>query len=127
MKYLSNYVEEAQTALFDRLGVFFAFSNKQFDEAKKEGVKYTQLGAGLICPVGKAKELMDELDKIHAAGMKQDLEENTREGVIRRELENHECYYTGDIESCVDRIKDYGITAEEIQVVFRSERQKQSA
>jgi len=127
MKYLSNYVEEPQTELFSRIGAFFAFSNKQFDEQKKEGVKYTQLGCGLICPVGTATELMDELDKINEAGIKQDLEENGREGIIRRELENHECYYTGDTSACVDRLKDYGITREEIRVVFCEELHKQSA
>ncbi|WP_456303359.1 DUF7659 family protein, partial [Vibrio lentus] len=45
-------------------GAFFAFSNKQFDEAKKEGVKYASLGMGLICPVDNAKQLMTRLDSI---------------------------------------------------------------
>jgi len=39
MKYLTNYIEEEQTEALNRAGAFFAFSDKQFDEAKKEGVK----------------------------------------------------------------------------------------
>ena len=70
---------------------------------------------------------MDELDKIHEAGVKQDLAENGKDGVIKRELGNYECYYTGDIETCVDALKSYGITEEEIRVVFKQEWSKQTA
>jgi hypothetical protein len=41
MKYLTDYTQEAQTKLFEEKGVFFAFSNKQFEEQRKEGIKYT--------------------------------------------------------------------------------------
>ena len=61
MKYLTNYIEEAQTMSFDRAGAFFAFSNKQFDEKKVDGVKYINCGAGLICPKDKVEQLMKEL------------------------------------------------------------------
>ncbi len=125
MKYLCNYTENAQTELFNKVGAFFAFSNKQFDEGKKEGVKYSHLGAGLICPVGTGKEIMTTLDRIHKDGIQQDLAENSKEGVIKRELANHECYYTGDISACVDALADYGITKEEILAVYRIEQPKQ--
>ena len=122
MKYLNNYVEDAQTELFDKLGVFFAFSNKQFDEGKKEGVEYCSLGAGIICPKGNEKELMSELDKINKQGIHQDIIENGSENIIKRELSNHECYYTGDISDCVDKLDGYGITREQIKAVFNVER-----
>ena len=122
MKYLSNYIEDKQTALFDRLGIFFAFSNKQFDEGKKEGVKYSSLGSGIICPVGKSEEFYDCLDKIVKAGIHQDICENGSENIIKRELSNHECYYTGDVSDCVDKLVDYGITKDQILIVFRDER-----
>jgi len=127
MKYLSDYTELAQTELFERLGIFFAFSNKQFDEGKKEGVKYCSLGAGTICPAGKVKEFLDSIDLIVKAGIQRDLAENGREGVILRELANHECYYTGDISDCVDKLEDYGITADEIRPVFNREWANQTA
>jgi hypothetical protein len=50
MKYLSNYVEAAQTKLFNETGTFFAFSNKQYDDQAKAGIEYASLGAGIICP-----------------------------------------------------------------------------
>ncbi len=121
MKYLSTYMEDQQTALFEKLGVFFAFSTEQFNEGKKEGVKYCDAGGGMLCPVGNEKELVDELDRIYKECIQQDLSENGREGVIKRELSNHECYYTGDIDDCVDKLKDYSITTKEIRDIFNKE------
>lgn len=125
MKYLINYIEEAQTKAFNKAGAFFAFSDKQFDEQKKEGVEYSHIGAGLICPKENCKSLVEALGAIHKAGMEQDLKENTKEGVIKRELANHEAYYTGSIDSTFDALEAYGITAQEILTVFRTERQLQ--
>jgi hypothetical protein len=47
MKYLMDYMENKQTKALNKAGAFFAFSNEQFDKAKKEGIKYISLGAGL--------------------------------------------------------------------------------
>jgi hypothetical protein len=115
MKYLTDYVQEKQTALFDKLGVFFAFSNKQLDEQKKEGVVYVSMGAGMICPKDNAKELHEGLNSIHDAGRAQDLAENGKKGVIHRELGNHEYSYTHDISDTVRALSGYGLTDEEIQ------------
>lgn len=63
MKYLSHYLEEAQTKAFEKAGAFFAFSNSQFDEKKKDGVKYVDMGAGLICPKENMVTLARELNQ----------------------------------------------------------------
>ena len=65
MKYLSDYMNEKQTALFNRTNSFFAFGDKQFQEQRKEGVKYASLGNGLICPVEYADELQSGLKTIY--------------------------------------------------------------
>ena len=122
MKTLSNYVEEGQTKAFDKAGAFFAFGDKQLEEQKKEGVKYLSMGMGLVCPADNCKELAATLKSVHIAGMKQDMEENGKENIIKRELSNHEAYYTYEIEDTVDALKCYGITAEEIRVVFNKEK-----
>ena len=115
MKYLSNYIEEAQTKAFKEAGAFFAFSNKQFNEAKQDGVEYCSMGAGLICPKDNAEKLDNNLMRIVAEGIKADLAENGRKGVIHRELGNHEYCITHDITDTVEKLKDYGITPEEIR------------
>jgi hypothetical protein len=128
MKFLQDYQEEKQSALFERLGAFFAFSNEQFNEAKKPNVKYYNCGAGLICPKENAAELMKELADIHKAAIKQDLEENGKEAIILRELYNHECFYTGDYSDCVEKLKLYpGITPEDIKKAYIKELYKETA
>lgn len=119
MKYLQDYIEEAQLAAFKKHGAFFAFSIEQFDEQKQKGVTYTRIGSGLICPKENAADLMKEIQDTYLAGIKQDMEENGKEAIIKRELDNHECYYTGRIDDCVEKLTDYPITEEEIRKVFR--------
>lgn len=118
MKYLSDYTKQAQSNLFDELGVFFAFSNKQFEAAKKKGVEYVSLGMGMIAPKNNAKQLVERLDQIHKDGIKQDIADNGKEAIIRRELFNHECFYTHDITDCVEKLKDYGYSHDDIFQVY---------
>lgn len=107
MKYLSAYTEAPLSALFSELGVFFAFSKEQFNAKKVEGVEYNALSGGAIVPVGKVEEFLRRVDEIHEQGIKEDLAENTLEGVIERELINHEAYYTGSTEETQDALADY--------------------
>ena len=121
MKYLSEYTEDKTTKLLNECGAFFAFSMDQFNKAKVEGVKYVNGGMGLICPKEHIKAVREGVDKIHLEGIKQDLAENGKEGIIIRELNNYECYYTGDVEDCVDALKAYKIDQEEIEAVFNNQ------
>lgn len=118
MKYLSDYTNDPISKHMDSLGAFFAFSNGQFNEKQVDGVDYVSLGAGMICPRENTKLLVDGLEDIHKKGIEFDLRDNGRKKIIERELSNHECFYTGDIEDCVDTLKDYGITEQEISRVF---------
>ncbi|HFI9382355.1 TPA: DUF7659 family protein [Vibrio parahaemolyticus] len=118
MKYLSDYIQQPQTALFDELGAFFAFSNKQFDQAKKKGIEYVSLGMGMIVPKNNAKQLVERLEVIQKEGIKQDIAENGKEAIIRRELFNHECFYTGDICDCVEKLEEYGYSYDDIYQVY---------
>jgi hypothetical protein len=119
MKYLSHYIEQAQTDLFNEAGAFFAFGQKQFDEKVKPGVKYCDLGGNLICPVDKARGLVEGLNAAYKAGIEQDMVENSRKDIILRELANHECWYVGDISEAVDKLKDYGISRDEILTAYK--------
>ncbi len=120
-KYLSDYMEAKQTDLFNKTGAFFCFSVKQFNESKKEGVAYVRLDDGMVCPKKNVNKLVSGLEKIYKDSIAQDLLENTKEGVIIRELENYECYYTGSTKSCYEALVDYGITKEEINKVFNEQ------
>jgi len=115
MKYLSHYIEAKQTELFDKTGAFFAFSQAQFEEKIKEGIKYVSMGSGLICPKDKADELNEGLSRIAKEGMQEDLAENGRVGIIHRELGNHEYCITHDPTDTIEKLAPYGIIAEEIR------------
>ena len=121
MKNLQDYQEEKQTALFNKTKAFFAFGTKQFDEQKQPNTKYVNCGAGLVCPKGQEKILVDGLTEIHQNAIKEDIAENGTEAIIRRELYNYECFYTGDISDAVSRLADYDIKVSQIQSVYRQE------
>tara|TARA_B100001059_G_scaffold222859_1_gene247248 strand:+ start:138 stop:524 length:387 start_codon:yes stop_codon:yes gene_type:complete len=118
MKYLSHYIQDKQSQAFYEAGAFFAFSNQQFEDGKKEGVKYTSIGMCLICPTDSAKQLITRLDSIAQEGIAEDIKENGKKAIIRRELFNHECFYANDICDCVEKLEGYGISYDEIYEVF---------
>ena len=120
MKYLSDYMEAKQTELFQRTGTIFAFSDKQFEEQRKENVKYVDMGAGMITEKPFVEEVINELDKIHKEAMVQDIKENGIQGVIQRELENYETYYTNDLEPAMEALESYPeITQDDIINVYQ--------
>ena len=119
MKTLQDYKTEKQNKAFEKAGAFFAFSQKQFSQSEKDGEKYVSLGGGLICIDGREEELVNSLKEIHENAIKEDLEENGRDGVIERELLNHEIFYTYDIEQTVEALEDYGITEDEVNNVWK--------
>ena len=118
MKYLSNYIQDAQTTLLNQTGAFFAFSQEQFNEGKKEGAKYSAIGGGMICPKEKVDILMAGLDVIQQAGIKQDIADNGIEAIIARELSNHEAFYTYNLSDTIQALEDYDIKPEQVKEVF---------
>ena len=120
MKNLMDYTKEKQTKLFEKYGVFFAFSDKQFDEQKKEGIEYRSLSCGAICPKDNCKAFNQDHSKAIDEAIQQDIKENGIDRIIRRELANYECYYVGSIEDAVYPLKAYGIDEDKIQKVYNA-------
>ena len=124
MKNLSTYIDEKINHLLIKYNGFFAFSEKQFEEAKKENIKYVWRGAGLYLEAGKSEEFDEDFKLIIKEAIEQDLKENGKEAIIERELENYECYYTNDINEVVFKLTDYGITYDEIKTEFDKNKNK---
>lgn len=122
--YLSEIIGDKQSACFRKHGAFFAFGDKQFEEQKDPNIpldQYCNTIGGLVCPKENAEQMLKELQEITTAGIKEDIEMHGINGVIVRELNNHEAYYTGNIESTVDALAGYPeIDAELIANVFRN-------
>lgn len=121
MKYLSHYTEQAQSKAFEKAWAFFCFGQAQFDEKKVEGIKYVDLWAWLICPKENVITLVDELKQATQNGIKQDIAENGLNAIIRRELNNYECYYTCDPTEAINAlVGSYPVTADDVIKVFRN-------
>lgn len=112
MKTISAIKNEQQnklTEIFKQRQMFFAFSNEQFEKNKcalKDGDKYTSFGSGGFLPNSELtafKKDMQELDQ----WFKDEIKNNDlRKKLILDELNNHECFYTGDVQDCLDALGD---------------------
>lgn len=123
MKYLSNYTEEAMSKLWEETGAFFCFSDDQFNSQRKEGIEYVSLGAGLVSPKDKIRQVIEGMDRVRTEGIKKDKEENGKENIIKRELYNYECFYTGDYSDAVSALTEYGYSEEDVKEGYRKERE----
>ena len=89
-------------AFMNECGIFWAFSNEQFQENKtplKEGEKYVSIGAGGYMPKGNVQKYLDgskAISKAEKAAIKAAKE--GKEQHILYELRNHEAFYTRSIE-----------------------------
>lgn len=103
--------------------MFFAFSTEQFQESKTEKEpeeKYVHLGAGCYLPKSKVDFYLDGSAEINK-WFKETVKANKqKKALIIYELNNHEAFYTNDIEDTAAALsEDY--TKEEILEVFNSE------
>ena len=122
MKYLSDYMNDKQTALFDKYCCFFAFSQKQFNEGIEKHPhieKWCNMGNGLIAPSQYTEEIYTNLDKIYKDSILQDCYENGIDNIIIRELLNHEYCITYDLAAVIETLKDYPITEKMIKLVLK--------
>lgn len=119
MKSLNEYTDQAQNNLFEKTGSFFAFSKKQLDRQKKEGVEYTSLGYGMICPKDNAVELINGLDSINSDAIKLRINEYGINKIIQYELGNYECQITMDYSDAYDVLKEYGVNDGQMRQQFK--------
>jgi hypothetical protein len=118
MKTLASYTEARTTELLNSTGAFFAFGQKQMDEQKVEGITYVSMGGGLIAPKDNAAQFADRFKTIVSESIAQDIAENGKPAIIRRELANHEAQITMDTKDTTEALEGYGITEEEVQAQF---------
>jgi len=103
--------------------VFWAFSDEQLQKGiKKYNInkdnKMVSIGMGGYMPLKynkRIQEQMKEEDKRYKKELKEMREE--QDGAILYELNNHECFYTGDIEDVVTLFKGI-FTPAKIKKVF---------
>jgi hypothetical protein len=117
---LKTQKKQLMSALFVKCGVFFAFSDKQFEENKtplSEGDKYVHFLAGGYCSKSKSEEFVKGMERIGQWFKDQINEHGLRKALIAYELGNHEAWYTYDIEQTQDCLGS-DFTHDEIMEVF---------
>lgn len=117
--------QEKLTKLIDDVGGFFAFGNEQFEEAMKEhNYKKEDLcstGLGMIMPKANLKNYIEQSKELNE-WFDKEVKKLNPNSVIIYELNNHECYYTGDISDALDILKGYGFTREQVLAVFHNKK-----
>ncbi|MDD2462432.1 MAG: hypothetical protein PHI97_00380 [Desulfobulbus sp.] len=108
-------LDKELATIHEKYGIFFAFSNKQYEENAKDGIKYINYGFGLFCPKSNIENFLADFGAAVEQFRKDDIAENGKKKVIWRELSNHECQISMDISNAVKALKGYGITKEEVE------------
>lgn len=91
--------------LMDEFKVFWAFNNEQFNEGIAkcellEGEKVVSIGAGGYIPKKNVQSFIDGQKSIEK--WFKNATKTMKEEHILYELNNHECFYTGSIESAAN-------------------------
>lgn len=126
---LKNEHEDKLSAIFDKLGIFFAFSDWQFDEQKKEGVEYIGGGYGMVLPKANVDEWVRMFDE-HTKQCEKDYADNVPlEEYIKYELANHECYYTSEYSEALEPVQLFypDCTIEDVRKVYFKQLMKEEA
>lgn len=114
-------------ALFETVGLFWAFSNEQFAEGKAEhpvteGHKYVNIGMGGYFPGQHKQAYIEGMDAIHAwekqANAELKANRDEEEKAILYELNNHECFYSGELDDVFELFENV-YTKEQIRKVYR--------
>lgn len=112
--------------LFKKTGLFFAFSDEQFEKNKtpllEEGEKYVSFGAGGYLPKHNAKIFWDEMDNITKWRKSETKKYNLRKKEIVKELYSHECFYTADLSDMYDIFPD--VNRDLIYKIYIKEKRK---
>ena len=117
-----NFMEKELGKLFVKYKVFFAFNKDQFNEGmKKNNIPANEplseiIGGGIMPRKNKA-DFRKDFDNLYSK-MVAKIKKLDPDLVIRYELANYESWYTRDISSAWQVLKDYGYTKDQVLEVF---------
>ena len=115
---LKQQQSEKMTEILKGNNIFFAFSDKQFEENKtplKKGEKYARLLGGGFIPSSNIEGYKKQSEVLQTWFLNSVKENNLIESHILYELNNHEAFYTYDIEQAFNSLP---YSKDEVQKVF---------
>lgn len=110
-------------AILKELGIFWAFSDEQFNEQKVEGVTYVGGAYGECIPEQNVDEYLKRLKELGTETKKAFAENVDMDEYIAYELGNHEAFYTGEIDAAMSAVIWYfpDVTEKDMWRVYRAE------
>jgi hypothetical protein len=126
MRFFDDIYQDSLKELNIKYELFYAFNKEQFDEAlkirnRKDLGFYVNISYGAYIPNKFKEEYKKELDILYKKSIQIDIEENGKDKIILRELNNHECFYTGEIDDAVDAVHKYGYTSDDVYKIYKKE------
>lgn len=126
---INKITQDKQTELFEANSVFFAFSDSQVLEGMAQynitdKSLLVSLGAGMIAPRANIKNITIGLKTIQADKKKMVKERSDIKKTILYELNNYECFYTGDITDALEALSAYDVTHEQVLAVYKENKEK---
>ena len=114
------------SALNEKHGAFFAFSDEQIAEQANDELEYCQYDYGLVGPVGGGASYHAESDALFDAFTLNVRENVDRTAFIKYELSNLECYVTYDIQEVLMLASHYwpDTTEDDVMAIFNAEAHK---
>jgi hypothetical protein len=136
--YLAEYTEAETTKLFEETGMFFAFNDEQFKEGFEKAkavctqrsengkISIVNCGRGGYCPKEHLDTMLDGMADITKRAMAEQIKDHGMEAIVKRELDNHECYYTGDPTDAINYLvgTGYPVTEEQVEKIFHNRNYK---
>ncbi len=120
-------INEKISTVLEKHGVFFALSNKQFEEQKQEGVTYcTVLQQNDCVPVENAKAFADEYIQVCREHREEQLKQKGIDTIIEEELVNQEAFYSASVEDTFEALAGYNVTREKVREIYNKVAHKYS-
>ena len=116
---------------FKKTGIFYAFSNNQFNENKTHknapNNEFFRIGCGAYAHISNKEKVKNFFSKTSKKLKKDFLSKIDVNDLIEYELKNHECYYTGDFWEIIPIIEEWLDTdisqrddiSEQIEIIYR--------
>ena len=119
---LKKVKDEAISKAITDHKVFFAFSDKQFEESKTElqpNEKYVRLQGGGFIPKFQLDSFIKELERIEKDFKNSILEHDLKDRHIIYELQNYESFYTMDPSEAISALKNFYSEKEILEVFWK--------
>lgn len=104
---INREYRDKQTEMFNRYGVIFAFSDKQFEQQRKQGMEYISAGCGMLVPQDNEDLVFAELEALRQRKGEEMRSNVPREQYIFDALNNYECFWTGDVDNALEDALNY--------------------